>query len=435
MYLPSAPNTEVKEIDPHTSDVDPAAAYEHCEQIVLYFLDQPDFAVQNEEVGSHVRNQVGLTLEQWTRAAGHLIRDFGLITLSKSPNANGRPDTMNLQLEPLTDNPDGVPFASSSLVAKVHEALTRPKEVALDNAAPATKNTERKKKADKGTTKVEPPYPRLGYRMLEILAEVELAGGSFENGSPGEIAKLTGSRVAHDSYAKGFSALVKKGYLTAGYDLTDSGAELIEYAKAHPEFIPDPPNADIVKPSTGKVLDYINERACYEDAEGNRWLYSLLNEESILRDMANNVGMTYAAFTRLFHSMATAYNVVEVKHANTGKRGTNVVTNVRITEDGQIDLQKYLDSLNGNTMPTEAMFIEEDEAIELEIKTLECQIMAKKLGATSIAEELMNARDEKLVIEMTRQEYDTEQADIDELHTNLKATFVARYGDISPLAA
>src|SRR5204863_3501803 len=105
----------------------------------------------------------------------YLIRDIGIISVSKSAVANGRPDTIKLDVDALAAEHIDETFVTAAVKTRIEKALLEPKPL---------------------------PFPKLGYRMLEVLAEAELAGGSLAGVTPTQIARLTGTRVGPDTYIK-----------------------------------------------------------------------------------------------------------------------------------------------------------------------------------------------------------------------------------------
>lgn len=271
-------------------------------------------------------------------------------------------------------------------------------------------------------------FNKLGSRMLQTLAELELANGEIiSNNLALAMRQLTEEKVAPDSFNKAFASLVKKGYALMisstteecmALCLTPAGKEAIADLKAYPELLDKVAIAPtkLNYGTTYKVLELMAERT--EDRSGV-WAYARHREVPVIPELAVNLGISEDALRRRLYEAREVNEYLEIEYHD------GEIVNVQLTAQGLACLEYARRGLRQREKLLDEVAVE-----ELDLMTQTCYELAGALGEARLLEELKQQRDQKHLFEFTPEEFKAEQKRIVRLLDRLRKDYAFEFSHV-----
>jgi len=274
-------------------------------------------------------------------------------------------------------------------------------------------------------------YRKYGYRMAELLAEMELRGGELLGKKP-HIELTRGIHgAAPANYLKAFNSLVEKGLFSASVQsdgqirtvLTDEGRECIALLKAYPEYINKESRPKQFRGTSFRLIEHLLEEVPYDDISGSAWLMANGNETLLVEQLATELGISHDALVRRLYDLHAVKKFIEVQHKRSSyiRSSSNVITNVRVTPLGvayhrnMVERQKEREEL-----------LDEDEVWEAEMMLQRCIRMALDSGKAELAHELKASADSRHFFEMGKKEFAERFQYLQSLQGNLLEKYAIR---------
>jgi hypothetical protein len=441
-----------------TETVNLQGAELNCERALLYLLRSPHFEVHHPEVGSHVRQEVDMSITEWLDVTNELLKNVGAISLKKSDENQTRPDIMALNLHALEQT--NTPYITHRLASIMRERIMEeftireiselPHVSLLDlpeppdpelMPAPIDETMESAKPAKKKrTTRQNPEGSRhrrresVGYRMAEVLIELDQAGGTMEFPSLStEIRNRVRNRAERsggtDTYKKTIANIVNRGlaeyYVTENgqkITLTETGRFFVERLKEHPELISKKQEGRS-RPVMGNIVKHLGKNVDYEDKDGNKWLYPPNYPDAIMAALAEELEMPEKALTRRVYEGRVGFGYFVTENGPSISGGRGAISNIGLTKDGLEYYEKLLLAEEPKEEADEELL--DSEAIdEVDAMIQTCLELAAELGAQDVINELRARRDAINFSITTHEEFEFESRRIIHLLGELRRSYV-----------
>lgn len=271
---------------------------------------------------------------------------------------------------------------------------------------PSEKTLDPKNEADNARIK---QLAGLGIRVLDVLAELEVAEGTIttEKNLGFTIARLTRTGITPGDYRKAVRAAVKLGLAERDgerLDLTPEGEAVVADLKSNPAVMKERDEYLLPQGATAKILQSIEDDAIHPDKEGNLWAYPVDNQDPIIRTRAEQLGMTENAYTRRLYEMRADKQYIAIKRLSATDEDTAEVINMRLEPKGTARLRKLQERLAEE-------FPDMTESISMvEEATEACIRLAGRLGKTELVK----------MLEATNQDWTILDASTEELNERLE---------------
>lgn len=275
-----------------------------------------------------------------------------------------------------------------------------------------------------------------GYRQLQVLAELELAGGELTAKSPwAEIRKRCGPDNSNSgTYKKSFDRLAAIDYIDVQQtddpdsevtvSLTPTGWSVVEHLRNNPHLITHKEaRARNIMGSGFRIVEWVAEETGWDPSV---WVNPPGSSTMIINQLENEFSdLKEEALARRFYDLHAERGYLEVEQAESddaAHKGKTTI-NVRLKQRG---LDFLIDTIEKTRLEDD--MVDDDALWFVDTMTDTCRELATKLDRHKIAQELSDARDKKHLAEMTPGELEDEELRITMLLEKLCKDYAAQFG-------
>jgi hypothetical protein len=311
-------------------------------------------------------------------------------------------------------------FEADDLSVKTESTLIKPSELPrLPNGRDLDSEQH---KANKNTVN------KMGLRMIEVLAELELADGSItasKNRLGHEIKARTETEVAGGTYKKAYMSLQCMDLISLSEDnkeirLTSKGREMISLIKAYPDHI-RLENGPRIEATTGlHVLELVirdtglllnPNMATSELPDSTDWWLPRGSSRSIIPRISRALNLSEDSATRRIYSLSK-------------EKDGDTITNIKVNRSG---LEHAL--LVQQELRIKENILDEEEVEEAEEFLQGCLQLAQSLGRTDLRDSLKSQYDNKSLFELSAADFVAEKDRLKSLFDSLRQDYVLEFSD------
>lgn len=279
-----------------------------------------------------------------------------------------------------------------------------------------------------------------GRRALEVLAELEQAGGIITDSQgylAGTIRNLTGADVGNDSYAHSLADLKEKGLVDisangAVLTLTNEGEAMIALMKSHPDDLKEEAQQSLKVSTSLQIIELIMHEtgvALETDAklenlpDSTDWLLPLNSILPLIPRIAQALNKSEEAIVRRIYDMKKVKGYIETEGVGDNENNLHAVTNIRILRKG---LEYAL--MSQQKQREREQVLDESEVEEAQELIDGCLHLTEALNETQLHEQLKEQFDNKSLFELTSSEFIEEKSRLEALFEALRRNYIFKNG-------